>query len=75
MDYDKIVQKLELSGFSREEASKVRDSIKLEFRKKQTILGKAITELILNQRKLNGFVDKSRIHQKLIRKLLLLEKL
>ena len=58
VDYDKIVQKLELSGFSREEASKVRDSIKLEFRKKQTILGKAITELILNQRKSNGFVDK-----------------
>ena len=58
VDYDKIVQKLESSGFSREESSKVRDSIKLEFRKKQTILGKAITELILNQRKSNGFIDK-----------------
>ena len=57
VDYDKIVQQLKSGGFSKEEASSVREAIKLEFRKKQTIFGKAITQLILDQRKSNGFIN------------------
>ena len=55
VDYNKLVQSLKDADLTPEEATAVRDKIKMEFRSKQTTLGKAITKAILARRASQGY--------------------
>lgn len=50
MDYDKLVSSLKNSAYPEEDASKIRDALRKEFQSKQTMIGKAITERVLQEK-------------------------
>lgn len=56
LDYSRLAQELQSAGLSGEDAAAARDALKAEFQAKQTALGKALTQQLLEQRQRLGHV-------------------
>ena len=56
LDYARLASELVSKGLSQEQAAAARDALKAEFRAKQTALGNALTQKILEQRQQSGHV-------------------